>query len=107
MSLKIELIEMPEIDSVSSIIGEKMYESIDEVLSLHDELKNIVGTYMALKKQRNEAAEAADEYLKSNLQGISPERNRVFVVRGIEAEMQVLVERGLQIKHTLEMNITV
>lgn len=102
MSLKIELIVMPEMDSVSSITGEKMLESIGEIIDLHDELKRIVAKYEQLTKERLEAAEAADEYLKSNIHGITPERNRAFIVRGIESEMQVLVDRGFQIKHTLE-----
>jgi len=100
--LKIELVQLPSIEKVSDFIGEELLETIGEIFDLHKKLEELVDEYGSMSKDRIEAANAADEYLRSNLHGITAARNRVFVVRGIEAEMQSVIEQGAHILAVLK-----
>jgi hypothetical protein len=93
---------MPLIDSVSSLIGNDLAETLGEIIDLHYELKQIVSKYTVLSKDRKDAAEAADEYLRSQLISIPTDRNRIYVVRGIESEMSSLLKRTAQIEEIIK-----
>lgn len=101
-NLKIKIEVMPKIDSVSSLIGDKLLDSIIEIMNLHQDLKNIVARWKILEKQRFEAADAADEYLRSELRDIPPDENRRYVVHGIEYEMKELLKKRDHIQKVLE-----
>jgi len=98
MSAKILIKTFPEINTVEGIIGEKLSESLIEVLNLHEEAKSLIRKFAVLKHQLKEASESADEYLQSELHSINSQENRRFIVHGIEHEMTELVQRSERIK---------
>ena len=101
-TLKIGIEVMPQIESVSSLIGDKLLDCVAEIMNLHQELKNMVVEWNGMVSKREEAAKAADEYLRIGLHLSNTNDTRKYIVRGIECEMKELLKKRDHIQRVLE-----